>query len=171
MSIAIPGVGRLLLTASLLFASSAPAAAQALPAQPASTTPAPAAAPVAPAPAQANGAAPENGGRRSMTALRMNDGETVTLDGRLDEAFWARAVPADGFIQQDPQNGRPATEATEVRIVYDRDTLYMGVTAYDSEPERWLGYQRRRDEGPTATTASCGSSTRSSTDAPAISSR
>jgi hypothetical protein len=89
----------------------------------------------------------DNGGRRSMTALRLQDGEDVALDGRLDEPFWRRAVPAANFIQQDPQNGRPATEPTEVRIAFDGDNLYMGVTAYDSEPEAWIGWQRRRDEG------------------------
>ena len=81
-----------------------------------------------------------------MTALRMADDLRISLDGRLDEAVWRDAVPAADFIQQDPDNGRPATELTEVRIVYNRDALYMGVTCFDSEPEKWLGYQRRRDE-------------------------
>ena len=97
---------------------------------------------------QAAPAAPDNGGgRRSVAALRLADGETVMLDGRLDEPFWSKAVPAANFIQQDPQNGDPATEPTEVRIAFDDESLYMGVTAFDSEPEKWLGYQRRRDEG------------------------
>jgi hypothetical protein len=97
--------------------------------------------------AGARQAAPDNGGRRSVTALRLADGETVTLDGALDEPFWSRAIPAANFIQQDPQNGQPATEPTEVRIAFDDASLYLGVTAFDSEPEEWLGYQRRRDEG------------------------
>ena len=41
---------------------------------------------------------------------------------------------------------RPATEPTEVRIAFDGESLYMGVTCFDSEPDKWLGYQRRRDE-------------------------
>lgn len=84
--------------------------------------------------------------RRTMTAVRLAPGEQVTLDGRLDESFWARATPATDFVQQDPDNGAPATEQTEVRIVYTRDALYMGVICYDSEPDQWIGYQRRRDE-------------------------
>jgi len=87
------------------------------------------------------------GGRRTMTALRLADDESIVLDGRLDEPIWSRAVPAAGFIQIDPFNGRPATEPTEVRIVFDGDALYMGVICYDSEPDRWIGYQMRRDEG------------------------
>ena len=45
-----------------------------------------------------------------------------------------------------PTTGQPATEQTEVRILYTSDSLYMGVTCFDSEPDKWLGYQRRRDE-------------------------
>jgi hypothetical protein len=84
--------------------------------------------------------------RRVMEAARMGSEEAITLDGRLDEAVWARALPAKDFVQIDPVNGEPATEPTEVRIVFSQNTLYMGVTAYDSEPDKWLGYQRRRDE-------------------------
>ena len=63
--------------------------------------------------------------RRALAALRMNDEERIELDGRLDEGPWQRAVPAAGFIQQDPDNGKPATEATEVRIIYNSESLYM----------------------------------------------
>ena len=93
----------------------------------------------APAPPQANE-------RRTVRALRLQTGEAIVLDGRLDEGVWSRAVPASNFIQQDPDNGKPATEQTEVRILFTTTALYMGVTAYDSEPEEWLGYHRRRDD-------------------------
>ena len=84
--------------------------------------------------------------RPIVRALRMAEEERITLDGKLDEDIWSRAVPAANFIQQDPDNGKPATEQTEVRIVFSRRALYMGVMCFDSEPDRWLGYQRRRDE-------------------------
>jgi hypothetical protein len=86
------------------------------------------------------------GARRSVRAVRLAPGERVTLDGRLDEPFWTRIEPAADFIQVDPLNGLPATEPTEVRIAFSGDTFYMGVTCFDSEPEKWIGYQRRRDE-------------------------
>jgi hypothetical protein len=85
-------------------------------------------------------------GRRTMNAERLVDGEESRLDGRLDEAFWQRAVPASDFIMQDPILGGTPTERTEVRIAFDRDNLYMGVTAHDSEPDRLLGNTMRRDE-------------------------
>ncbi len=91
-------------------------------------------------------ASPSSSERRTIAAIRLNAGESIAVDGRLDETLWSRAVPAANFIQQDPDNGAPATEQTEVRILYTRDALYIGVTCFDSEPEKWLGYQRRRDE-------------------------
>ena len=84
--------------------------------------------------------------RRSVPATRLAPTERIVLDGRLDEEVWGRAVPAADFIQVDPQNGRPATEPTEVRIAFDGESLYLGVTCFDSEPDRWLGYERRRDQ-------------------------
>ncbi len=84
--------------------------------------------------------------RRIVQAARLDDEERITLDGRLDEPVWKRAVPAADFIQVDPSNGSPATEPTEVRIAFSKDAFYMGVTCFDSDPDGWLGYQRRRDE-------------------------
>jgi Domain of unknown function (DUF5916) len=84
--------------------------------------------------------------RRTVRALRLQTSEAIVLDGRLDEEVWSRAVPARDFIQQDPDNGKQATERTEVRILFTSTALYMGVTAYDSEPDEWLGYHRRRDD-------------------------
>jgi hypothetical protein len=84
--------------------------------------------------------------RRLVEAARLDAGERIALDGLLDEGIWQRALPARDFIQIDPQNGQPATEATEVRIAFSKDAFYMGVRAFDSEPDKWLGFQRRRDE-------------------------
>jgi hypothetical protein len=88
--------------------------------------------------------------RRTMTAVRMEANDQIVLDGRVDESVWQRAQPATDFIQQDPDLGAPATERTEVRIVFDSQSLYMAVICYDSEPERLLGYQRRRDQSLSA---------------------
>jgi len=96
---------------------------------------------------QAQQAGAENGGRPTIVATRLLDGESIALDGRLDEPVWSRALPGGDFMQVDPDNGRPATEKTEVRIALDADALYLGITCYDSQPNGWIAYQRRRDEG------------------------
>ena len=85
-------------------------------------------------------------GRRTVAAVRLSSGESIVLDGRLDEASWSRVIPAGDFVQIDPENGNPATEPTEVRILFNGDALYLGVTCFDSEPDRWIGWQLGRDE-------------------------
>ncbi len=81
-----------------------------------------------------------------VIALRLGSGDTIRLDGVLDEEVWNRAVVATGFLQREPDNGAPATESTEVRLVYDADRLILGVVLHDSQPERILGNQMQRDQ-------------------------
>src|SRR6266705_2882242 len=60
----------------------------------------------------------------------------VTLDGRLDEPFWATADSIDDFRQREPREGSPATERTLVRVAHDADALYIVVRCYDSNMQR-----------------------------------
>ncbi len=83
--------------------------------------------------------------RRVMAAARLEPGETIDLDGRLDEAAWERAEPATDFVQIDPDNGAPPTEPTEVYILFSENSMYMGVVAYDSEPDELRGNTMQRD--------------------------
>ncbi len=78
-----------------------------------------------------------------ITAVRAT--ARLSVDGRLDEADWARALPAKDFLQKDPDEGKPATEATEVRFLYDEDALYVGARMFDSEPSKIAKRLTRRD--------------------------
>jgi hypothetical protein len=69
----------------------------------------------------------------------------LTVDGLLDEAAWAASVPVSNFLQREPDELQPATEETEVRAVYTRTTLYIGVRAFDSEPEAIVAREMQRD--------------------------
>jgi len=55
----------------------------------------------------------------------------VRVDGMLDEATWANARVIDQFFQQKPASGMPATERTEVRILFDDENLYIGAELLD----------------------------------------
>ncbi len=68
--------------------------------------------------------------RPSIAAVRRI--EPITVDGRLSETAWSAATPITGLIQQTPDEGRPATERTEVRILYDDHALYVGARMYDT---------------------------------------
>jgi uncharacterized protein DUF5916 len=87
-----------------------------------------------------------NSGRRVLTAEGMGPDERVTLDGMLDEPAWKRATHGGEFVQQDPVLGAAPTESTEVRVIFNREHLYIGVICHDSEPDKLLGNTRKRDE-------------------------
>jgi len=69
----------------------------------------------------------------------------VTLDGRLDEPFWATADSIDDFRQREPIEGSPATERTVVKVAHDADALYIVVRCYDSSMRGVRASQLRRD--------------------------
>ncbi|HOQ60627.1 MAG TPA: DUF5916 domain-containing protein [Vicinamibacterales bacterium] len=60
--------------------------------------------------------------------------EVVSIDGRLDEPAWSRAVRLGGFSEYQPVDSRPATERTEVLVWYSPKALHIGIVAFDSEP-------------------------------------
>ena len=84
-------------------------------------------------------------GRPRVKAVHLNPGETISVDGQLDEPVWQRATPATDFKQQDPDVGQPATERTEVRFAFSTTTLYMAVNCLDSEPDKLKGNNMLRD--------------------------
>src|SRR5688572_11656096 len=49
----------------------------------------------------------------------------IELDGRLDESSWGQAPLATNFLQNDPNEGQPATFETEVKLLYDDRALYI----------------------------------------------
>src|SRR5450759_5292893 len=55
---------------------------------------------------------------------------TITIDGKLDESAWAKATPITDFRQQQPHEGAPASQRTEVRVLYDERALYIGARMY-----------------------------------------
>lgn len=79
----------------------------------------------------------------TVNALRVE--RAPRLDGVLDDADWARATAIDNFTQQEPREGQPATERTEVRLLFDGRTLYIGVHAFDSQPGALVATEMRRD--------------------------
>ncbi len=58
--------------------------------------------------------------------------ESPKIDGDLDEAVWQTANVIDRFVQQEPREGQPASDRTEVRVLYDKGHLFIGVHAYAS---------------------------------------
>jgi hypothetical protein len=78
-----------------------------------------------------------------LTAVRID--ERITLDGRFDEPAWGRAIPGTDFYQRIPITGAPATDRTEVRVLYDDDNLYVGIICFDPEPDRIVIKELKED--------------------------
>jgi hypothetical protein len=67
------------------------------------------------------------------------------LDGTLDDPLWQQASPITDFMQREPYEEQPATERTEVRVLYSRNEVYFGVACHDSAPNGPVATQLRRD--------------------------
>ena len=82
-----------------------------------------------------------------LVAEQLQADDRVALDGLLDEPVWTRAVPATDFRQQEPVEGAPPSERTEVRVAFSATNLYIGAELFDSDPAGIKGFQRQRDAG------------------------
>jgi hypothetical protein len=87
------------------------------------------------APATAQTAVPTSSAHRTPvpTATASHRDGPVLIDAKLDETAWRAATPITDFTQVDPDEGKPASQRTEVRFLYDDDALYIGATMYDTE--------------------------------------
>ncbi len=72
----------------------------------------------------------------------------IRVDGRLDDAAWAMASPASLATQTDPDEGKPASERTEIRVLVAHDAIYIGARMFDHEPGRIVRRLGRRDDQP-----------------------
>jgi len=60
-----------------------------------------------------------------MRAVRV--AESPKLDGKLDDPAWQTAPVVDTFVQKFPKEGTKPSEQTMVRVIYDRDAIWVGV--------------------------------------------
>src|SRR5712671_2128324 len=70
-------------------------------------------------------------GPRRVHTIRTN--EAIKIDGMLDEPAWSLVQPATNFLQRQPNEGAPASERTEVRVLFDDKNIYIGIRAFDSD--------------------------------------
>ncbi len=69
----------------------------------------------------------------------------IQVDGVLDEPAWQQAGVIPNLSQQSPHPGDPTPFRTEVRILVDGDTLYLGVTCFDPDPSKIAVHTMQRD--------------------------
>ena len=84
-------------------------------------------------------------GQKRLSAARAKTAPVI--DGILDEAAWSAVEPITDFVQTEPSEGLPASERTEVRLLYDDKMIYVGVICHDADPSRIVTTDSRRDSG------------------------
>jgi hypothetical protein len=85
------------------------------------------------------------GPRRSPTLAMIRVDTPPEIDGKLDDPAWQRATLETSFIQNFPDEAKPATERTELRVLYDDNAIYVAIRCFDSHPEQIVGRLTRRD--------------------------
>ncbi|HKP29587.1 MAG TPA: DUF5916 domain-containing protein, partial [Gemmatimonadales bacterium] len=84
----------------------------------------------------------------SLTAIQRSD--PIKLDGHLDEASWQAAIPGIHFTQQRPSEGAPATQQTEIRVLFDNEALYIGARMFDDQGAKGVRSELVRRDQETA---------------------
>ena len=80
-----------------------------------------------------------------MTLRAFRLAEPLTVDGRLDDPAYGQAPGAGGFLQQEPDEGAPASEETRVWVFYDSDSVYIAADLQERDPGRRMASEMRRD--------------------------
>ncbi len=70
----------------------------------------------------------------------------IEIDGRLSETAWQEAPVASGFRQLEPDEGAPASQRTDVRVLYGETALYVGARMHDTAPGKIRATLGRRDD-------------------------
>ncbi len=81
--------------------------------------------------------------RPTLAATRVDQGPNV--DGDLSDRAWQASEVGTDFMQHEPLDGVPATEQTEVRVVFTDSTIYFGITAFDANPDAIIAKEMERD--------------------------
>ena len=78
-------------------------------------------------------------------ATKITAADAPSIDGDLSDAIWAKAEPIDEIYQLEPATGQPGSELTVARFLYDQNNLYVGIYAYDKEPDLQVATTTTRD--------------------------
>jgi len=82
-------------------------------------------------------------GRITMRAIRLDS--PLQIDGRLTERVYRDVVPVTDFVQQEPDEGAPATDETEIWVMFHGDILYVSARCWSTDPERIVANDMKRD--------------------------
>ena len=67
------------------------------------------------------------------------------IDGNLNDESWSTAPVISNFTQVQPDEGSPPSEKTEILLLYNSDFIYVGIRAFDSQPDNITARIMQRD--------------------------
>lgn len=86
------------------------------------------------------------GGSKGSKEIKITkSNSTIEIDGKLNEAVWHN-MPVLDFFQRDPDEGKPSTQKTAVKVTYDDEAFYVGAYCYESEPDSIVTALARKDQ-------------------------
>ncbi|MEQ1869496.1 MAG: DUF5916 domain-containing protein [Vicinamibacterales bacterium] len=85
----------------------------------------------------------DGNGHATVRAVKL--AAPLKLDGALDEDVYRDTPSISDFVQSEPNFGKPATQKTEFWIFFDRDAIYISARCWESNPERMIANEMRRD--------------------------
>lgn len=81
---------------------------------------------------------------KSLAALKIQN--SISIDGKMNEPEWLSASTADGFIENSPNPGIACAQKSEVRILYDNQSMYVFAKMDDAAPDSIMRQFTERDE-------------------------
>ncbi|GMU89889.1 MAG: hypothetical protein AMXMBFR49_20960 [Chlorobiota bacterium] len=86
------------------------------------------------------------GGSKGSKEIKISKSNSpIEVDGKLNETVW-QGMPLLDFYQRDPDEGKPSTQKTAVKVTYDDEAFYVGAYCYDSEPDSIVTVLARKDQ-------------------------
>ena len=82
-------------------------------------------------------------GTPTVAAVRVTNAPEI--DGHLIDEAWSYAKPAGEFLQKEPKQNIPHSQRTEFRVLYNNDTLFVGVWCFDTEASNIIAHTMERD--------------------------
>ncbi len=81
----------------------------------------------------------------SIVATRIY--QSPVFDGNLNDEAWKLAISFSELKMIEPYPGNEPTEKTEIRVIYDNNYLYLGITCFDDEPDKIASNTMEHDQG------------------------
>ncbi|MEM9339787.1 MAG: DUF5916 domain-containing protein [Bacteroidota bacterium] len=77
-----------------------------------------------------------------VTSLAQSE---IVIDGKLNDEAWEQVKWGGDFVGHEPEYKAKPSQETQFKILYDAKFLYVGVRAFDTEPDKIVRRLSRRD--------------------------